>query len=149
MMPFIELALLSVILSLTQNLLFKRLSDQTSLREINKEMKKIQERMKETQKNKDYKAMEKVITEMNKLNSRKMSLVMKPNLMSSAVFIFAFWWMKESYSTLIVSLPLTIPVPAWAFPPWVWTQTLGWLGWYLLNVLTSSLIIREIFEIHI
>ncbi len=149
MNPILELALISFTLSLVQNLLFKKLSDQTSLREINKEMKKINQRMKEVRKEKDYKAMEKVVTRMNKINMDKMKLVMSPNMKSSVIFLLAFWWIKETYADLIVTLPLTIPVPAFAFPPWVWTSTLGWFGWYLLTVMAASIIIRELFQIQI
>lgn len=147
--PALEIFLISAASVVVQNLIFKRLSDQAALRELKKDIDHHMKEMKEAQKAKELEKLEKVMSKLNSLQMKRLQLTMKPNLLSSFVFIALIGWVKVNYANLIVQLPVPIPGPI-AQPPFiVLTPTLGWFGWYFVCVILASLVVRELLEIEI
>jgi uncharacterized membrane protein (DUF106 family) len=144
-----QLFMISVVAVIVQNLLFKKLSDQASLRELKKQLASVQIRMKEAQKEKDTAKMDKVLKQMNELSMKRMQLTMKPNLLSSAIFILALGWVQKTYQHLAVQMPIPLPVLHWKFPLVFLEPTLTWFWWYFYIALLASIIVREVLEIEI
>jgi uncharacterized membrane protein (DUF106 family) len=148
-MQALELFLISVGAVVVQNILFKKLSDQTALRELKKQLESAQKGMKAFQKAQDTAGMEKSLKQVNDLSMKRMSLTMKPNLLSSAIFIFLFGWAAKAYANLQVPLPIPLPVGAWKIPPVIMVSSLNWFWWYFYIAIFSSMVVREVLEIEI
>lgn len=148
-MAALGIFLISFVTVVIQNILFKRLSDQAALRELRLQTEKLTVRQKEVRKTGDLDKYNDLLKEQSDLQMKRLNLTMKPNMMSSFAFILAVMWMQTKYATAKIILPMTIPIPVWAFPPIAFTSTLGWFGWYLLIALTSSLIVRDVLGIEI
>ncbi len=132
-----------------QNLLFKKLSDQTALRELKKQLEHAQAKMKEAQKTKEPKKLEGALGKVNELSMRRLSLTMKPNLISSFIFIFLLGWAQKAYATLQIPTPMPIPILVWKMPPIAFVSSLSWFWWYFYIAVVASLIVRDFFEIEI
>ncbi len=146
--PF-EILLLSVAGVVVQNLIFKRLSDQAALRELKKDNEHLMKEMKAAQKEKNTEKLEKAMNKINSLSLKRMSLTMKPNLISSIPFFVLIGWMKIQYSTLLVNLPFPIPWIVLKSPFIILRSTLGWFAWYFICVIAASFAIREFLEVEI
>ena len=98
---------------------------------------------------KDPERMNAMLAKTNSISMKKLQLTMMPNLMSSFVFILFLGWMRARYFSMIVALPVMMPVPAWRMPPFIITATLGWFGWYLVTAFAASFIVRDLLNIEI
>lgn len=145
----LEMLALSFIVVIIQNIVFKKLSKQNVIKGMNDSIKHVQEEMKVAKAAKDQQKMNACLSRMNSLSMKKLQLTMKPNLLSSLVFILALGWMKARYVSMIVTLPIKMPVPAWQFPPFLITGTLGWFGWYLICAFAASFVVRDFLNIEI
>ena len=145
----VEMFLLSVAAVILQNIIFKRLSNQKVLKGLNESLKAAQREMKTAKESKDPTKMNAVLARTNSVSMKKLQLTMMPNLISSFVFVIMLGWMRARYLSMIVALPLRMPVPAWKWPPFLITPTLGWFGWYLVCAFAASFLIRDLLDVEI
>lgn len=145
----LQLFLISFFAVFVQNLVFKKLSDQVALRELKKQLESAQARMKDAQKAKDVKKMEEELGKVNEFSMKRLSLTMKPNLISSLAFILIFGWVQSTYKDLVVSLPIPLPVLHWKFPLIFLEPSLTWFWWYFYIAIISSVVVRDLLGIEI
>ncbi|MFH0961255.1 MAG: EMC3/TMCO1 family protein [archaeon] len=143
----LQLFLISFAAVLIQNLLFKKLSDQAALREMKKQLDSAQIRMKKAQKEQNAKAMEIELKKIQEFSTKRLSMTMKPNLISSLAFILVIGWIQTTYAKLIVNLPIPLPIWQWKLPPIAFSSTLGWFGWYFYVAILSSFVVKELLGI--
>ncbi|MBI2597709.1 MAG: DUF106 domain-containing protein [Candidatus Diapherotrites archaeon] len=147
----IELALISIALSLFHRVLAMKVGNQKQLKEHQEKMKKTQERIKELVKKDDEKSkreregLEKEMLEsMNIIMSGSTKLM----LVSLVVILPVFAIMGSVYGQEVINLPVPVPwvkTGAELFNPITWgiqiyNQT-NWIGWYVLFSLIFSLAI--------
>jgi|GEM_PF-4573193 len=147
--PALQLAVISIVAVIVQNLLFKKLSDQAQLKEVKKQVETAQKRMKEAQKAKDTSRMEKELSKINELSMRRMKLTLKPNLLSSLAFILIFGFVQTTYKDLLVKLPIPLLITKWAMPPFAIVSELTWFWWYFYIAIVASIIVRQVLEIDV
>jgi len=145
----VEMFLISVFAVILQNIIFKKLSNQKALKGMNESLKSVQKEMNAAKESKDPERMNAMLAKTNSISMKKLQLTMMPNLMSSFVFILFLGWMRARYFSMIVALPVMMPVPAWRFPPIIITATLGWFGWYLVTAFAASFIVRDLLNVEI
>lgn len=99
-MEALGIFVITVFAVIVQNILFKRLSDQAALRELRKETERLAAGQKEARKAGNAEKMNELLKKQSDLQMRRLSLTMKPNMMSSLVFIAAFWLIQANYTTV-------------------------------------------------
>jgi uncharacterized membrane protein (DUF106 family) len=145
----LEVFIIGVVAVVIQNLLFKKLSDQTVLRELKKQLESAQAKMKEAQKSKDTEKLEKALNQVNALSMKRLSMTMKPNLISSVIFIVLLGWAQKVYANLQVPTPIPLPILVWKFPPVELVSSLSWFWWYFYIAIVVSIVAREVMGIEI
>lgn len=138
---FLVSALVSGIISL----ITARVVDQTEMKALKSKMSKIQEKLREAQKEGDAKKVTKIQREMMENSSELWQKSMKPMLYTMIPILLIFTWLSE-YNVLeayvaqrgyVVQLPFVMP--------WIGNK-LGWLGWYVLSSFATSPLIRKLFK---
>jgi uncharacterized membrane protein (DUF106 family) len=147
--PALQLFVITTVAVIIQNLLFKKLSDQAALRELKRQLDAAQVRMKEAQKENDAGKLDKALKSVNELSMKRLQSTMKPNLLSSAIFIFILGWVQKTYATLVVTAPIPLPVLHWKFPLIFFETSLGWFWWYFYVAIVGSIIFRDLFGIEV
>lgn len=140
--PTVSIALVAGWLSLAFLLIQKIQLDDPEAREAKKKMEMAQKEMKDLQKR--GKMDDKLLDELLKAQTTLMTKTMIPTMVVGFFAIFVFNKLAEVYSAFQLVLPWVIPLPALAFPPFVMTNTLGWLAWYIICSLGWSFLLRPV-----
>lgn len=128
------IAVISIALAIMSALVRKAVLDMKKLKQMKEEMKEQQRIMKESTKSGDTKKMQKAQEHLMKLTMENMKYSFKPMLITFIPFIIIFYWLQGQYTS--VGTVATIL-----------GFDLGWLGWYLVTSIISSLIINKILNI--
>ncbi len=128
------IAVISIALAIMSALVRKAVLDMKKLKQMKEEMKEQQRIMKEATKSGDTKKMQKAQEHLMKLTMENMKYSFKPMLITFIPFIIIFYWLQGQYTS--VGTVATIL-----------GFDLGWLGWYLVTSIISSLIINKILNI--
>ncbi len=128
------IAFISIALAIMSALVRKAVLDMKKLKQMKEEMKEQQRIMKEATKSGDTKKMQKAQEHLMKLTMENMKYSFKPMLITFIPFIIIFYWLQGQYSS--VGTVATI-----------FSFDLGWLGWYLVISVISSLIINKILNV--
>jgi len=139
--PAIDIAAFALLISIISQVMRMKFINQKKLKDDQKSLKEKQQRMNVLMKNTDEKSkkeLEDIQKEYLDITKEMMQSNMKYMLYSFPVFIIALYFIKEWYNGIIIPLPFELPL----FGPDV-----GWLGWYILMALISSIIISIIMKV--
>jgi uncharacterized membrane protein (DUF106 family) len=143
--PAVSIALIAGWISLSYLLFQKIQLKDPETKKAKEIVKNAQKKMKELQKR--GKMDEKLLDEVLKAQSTLMTKMMMPTMILGIFALFIFQQIGEVYGGFIMVLPMTIPWPALAIPPLVFTNTIGWLGWYVVCSLGWSLSLRRLLKV--
>lgn len=135
-----DIAVIAFIIAIISQVMRAKFIDQKKQKTDQKRIKEIQQNMNELMKKTDEKSkkeLEEIQAEYLNITKEMMQGNMKYMLFSFPVFIIAMYFIKESYNGIIIPLPFELPL----FGPDV-----GWLGWYILMALISSIILSIIMK---
>lgn len=147
LLPFQELLVFSIALSVLMALLTKFLTNQKDLRNIKHSLKSMREKLSKAQKAGDTKEMTRLNSEMLKMSQKQFRENMKPMFISLFIFVFAIGWFAARYEELSLTLPFALPLLVPAFPPVVFSSALNWFWWYLFLVIPTSMTVRKLLDI--
>ncbi|MGC9310734.1 MAG: EMC3/TMCO1 family protein [Candidatus Aenigmatarchaeota archaeon] len=131
----VELSVLVVVtgaLSLISTIIQKKMIDVDLVRTLKADMKKLQQEMKKHRQNPD-KTME-LSKKQLEISKQIMSQQMKPSMISSVPVLIAFVLFGKFFEGLTLALPFALPYVG---------AELGWLGIFILVMLTTSIIFRK------
>ncbi|WP_423792883.1 EMC3/TMCO1 family protein [Methanocaldococcus indicus] len=171
--PAIAILIIALIVSLITNVATKLLVNQERVAEIKEELKNYQKKLKLAQKNPDLmQELQKEQEKYLKLNTELMKMSFKPMIYTWIPIILIFIYLKHVYgfnglyhqlypnwNGVVVYLP-TIIAKIMLLDFWHWLgsifykggfpivkNALGWLGWYILNSIAFSTVLRKILGI--
>jgi len=128
------IAFISLALAIMSALVRKAVLDANKLKLMKEEMKEQQKILKEATKSNDTKKMQRAQEHLMKLTMENMQYSFKPMLITFIPFILIFYWSQGQYaSTGTVAT--------------IFNFELGWLGWYILISLISSIIINKLLNV--
>lgn len=128
------IAFISIALAIMSALVRKAVLDMKKLNRMKEEMKEQQKIMKESTKSGDTKKMQVAQERLMKLTMENMKYSFKPMLITFIPFIMIFYWIQGQYSSIG-----TVAT--------VFNFDLGWLGWYLIISVLSSIIINKFLKV--
>lgn len=135
---FIGVTTISVFASSFTTLFYKFFVDQTTMKDVRKNMEVYRDLANAAQKENNVGKMNENVDKMMKLNKQYFSLSMKPMILSLLVFAVIFPWMGQTFAKVVVNLPFTLPFIG---------NTSGWFGWYFLLAIPSSIIVRKLLDL--
>ena len=137
----IDIAIIAFAIAIISQVMRMKFINQKKLKDDQKKMKEMQPKMNELMKKTDEKS-KKELGEIQKeyldITKEMMQGNMKYMLFSFPVFIIALYFIKAWYNGIIIPLPFELPF----FGPDV-----GWLGWYILMALISSVVVSIVMKI--
>ena len=145
--PALSIALVSGWISLSYLLFQKIQLSDPETKKAQEIVKNAQKKMKEMQKN--GKMDEKLLDEVLKAQSTLMTKMMLPTFLLGIFAIFIFKQIAEVYGGFTMILPISIPWPVLAIPPLIFTNTIGWLGWYVVCSLSWSIVLRKLLKVEL
>ena len=131
--PLYFVILAAAVLSLGFSLAYKIFSDQATMRELKKDLKKYRLQMREL-KDKPDKIKELTQKSMS-TNMKYMKKSMRPMLITMVPVIFIFKWLKGLLGGIII-LPLTF-----------WPGHLGWFGAYIIFSIFFTTLFRKVLKV--
>ncbi|UCD04277.1 MAG: DUF106 domain-containing protein [Candidatus Woesearchaeota archaeon] len=137
--PFWSILLIAVGLSLIVTLAYKYLTDQTLMKELKKELKKNQKRLKEARGEPDK--MMAIQKETMHTNMKYMSQSMKPMIFTIIPFLIIFAWLRSIFEGTVV-IPLSFHVPLSSLE-----TGMGWIGTYIILSMIFTTIFRRVLKI--
>ena len=135
---YMEMLIWASLLSLMMVILTKFLTDQNLIKNIKKEMKILNDKIKRAQKEGKTGDVSKHTNEMLKLSSKQMRQSLKPMIFSFGIFIVAIWFFGMYYADLIVTAPFTVPFIG---------KELNWFWWYFFIVFGTNFLFRKLLEV--
>lgn len=132
---YMEVLIISVMLSLVSVIITKLFSDQSAVRGLKAEMKSLNDRIKKAQKAGNQSEVSRLSSELMKISGKQFQMNMKPMLISMVIFLGVFWFFGMFYEELVVASPFDIPFIG---------NELGWFWWYFLIVLPGSFMWRKL-----
>jgi uncharacterized membrane protein (DUF106 family) len=145
MEPAVSIALIAGWISLSYLLFQKIQLKDPETKKAKEIVKNAQKKMKEMQKH--GKMDEKLLSEVLKAQSTMMTKMMIPTFILGIFALFIFKHISTIYGGVTIVLPFSIPWPVLAIPPLIFTNTLGWLGWYIVCSLSWSIILRKLLKV--
>jgi uncharacterized membrane protein (DUF106 family) len=125
-------------LSIFMVLLTKKLTDQDMLKNIKKDQKEMNAKIKKAQKAGKMDEANKLTSEMLKMSSKQMQQSMKPMIVSMGVFVVALWFFGTYYAELAIAVPINLPFLG---------NSLNWFWWYFLIVFATNFMFRKLFDV--
>lgn len=137
--PLLSILLISVCLSLVVTLAYKYLTDQTLMRELKKELKNNQKRLKEA-KGEPAKMMA-IQKETMHTNMKYMTQSLKPMIFTIVPFLIIFAWLRSVFEGMtVIPLPFHVPLSS--------LETgMGWIGTYIIFSMIFTTVIRKLLKI--
>jgi len=137
MHPLILLFLVSLFLSLLNQLVFMLMVDTEQLKTIKEEVKKLKEKSKTLKKSsKEFIEVQEELIEKSLLMSK---LSLKPLMVTLLPFWLIFILLNDVMKDTGILIPLPLPLPLLG-------NGIGWLGTYILFSIIISLVTRKLFE---
>jgi uncharacterized membrane protein (DUF106 family) len=137
--PLWFILLLSVILSIVVTLVYKFATDQNEMKELKKQVKEYQQKMKDTKDN-PTKMLE-IQKEMSAVNMKYFKHSMKPMLITIVPFIIIFHLLGKVFTGVTV-----IPLP-FHFPLSSLETGLGWIGTYIIFSMLFTTAFRKALKV--
>lgn len=137
--PFWSILLISIGLSLVVTLVYKFMTDQTLMKELKKELKNNQKRIKESRG--DPEKMMAIQRETMHTNMKYMSQSMKPMIITIIPFLIIFAWLRSIFEGTIV-IPLGFHVPLSGLE-----TGLGWIGTYIILSMIFTTAFRRLLKV--
>ncbi len=129
-----EIAAISIGIAIVSSLVRYAVMDREAFAESKKKMKEHQANMKKLSKSGNVKKLQEAQARMMSLFMENMKHSMKPMLFTFIPFILIFYWLKDTYTSVgVVAAPFG--------------YELGWLGWYLVCVMISSMAFNKVLKI--
>ncbi len=135
---FFALTAISVLMSSVSTVFYRVLVDQSSMKEVRKNMETYREVANAAQKENNIAKMNENVSKMMELNKKYFSLSTKPLLFSLIIFAVVFPWMGKEFIGVTVNLPFSMPFIG---------NNVGWFGWYFLLAVPSSVIMRKLLDV--
>ena len=136
----IGILIISFLVTLFQILVYKKMTDQERLKELQKEQKDLQQKLKET---KDMTEMQNHQKKMMELTTEMLKHNMKPMIVTFLPLIIVFYWLKHAYISAgvgnIISWGVKLPIVG---------DGGGWLFCYIVFSLVFSVMLRKAFKLH-
>ncbi len=102
--------------------------------QVREQIDNLNKKFKKARKSKDVEKMQKIQEEQVKVQMENMKHNLKPTIASILIFIVLFPWLRSHYEAFSITLyPLSWSV--------------GMLGWYILIAVTTSLVLRKVFDL--
>ncbi|MEM2954603.1 MAG: EMC3/TMCO1 family protein [Candidatus Nanoarchaeia archaeon] len=124
---------ISAIISLASTLVYKYATDQSLIKALREEAKKIQEELKNA-KNDQQKTAE-LQNKLVPINLKLMSQTLRPSIITIIPFILIFALLSKIYNSMVI-----IPLP-------FWKGHLGWIGTYIIFSMIFSTAFRKILKV--
>ncbi|MBU2104455.1 MAG: DUF106 domain-containing protein [Nanoarchaeota archaeon] len=121
--PKLSIIIFALLVTLVMTLITKKVTDQNRMRELKEIQKKCQINIKDSKG--DLKKQKEIQKEMMQCSMELMKHSFKPMLITMIPILILIWWIRSIYSTV--------------FPGWIW--------WYLVSAMASSIILRKIFKV--
>jgi uncharacterized membrane protein (DUF106 family) len=135
--PAVFIVSLSAILSLAISLVYKFATDQVLMRELKKELKSMQQKMKENKDNPDK--VKEINSKLMQTNMKYMKQSFKPMLITMIPFLLIFSLLRDTYAgVIVIPLPFTLP--------WIGNY-LGWLGTYFVSSVIFTTVFRKLLKV--
>jgi uncharacterized membrane protein (DUF106 family) len=138
LLPYQEIFVWSVALSLLMTLASRFLADQQEVKKSKKDMEFFRNKSLQAQKSGDIKKMNEYTGEMMKASSKQFRLNLKPMMFSFLIVILAASWFASAYGTVKIASPISIPFIG---------NELNWFWWYVIIVLPFSMIFRKLMDV--
>ncbi|MBW6451802.1 MAG: DUF106 domain-containing protein [DPANN group archaeon] len=135
--PIIQLTIITIIIASIFTIAQKKLVDQTKMKHLKSETLKIRGKLKKAQEEKNQKEIDALVQKSLSMSQKQMSMSMKPMAVSMVVVLLAFPWIAKTFSSLIVTLPFSIPLLASS-------GTVGWLGFYIMISIPTTIVLRKV-----
>jgi uncharacterized membrane protein (DUF106 family) len=124
--PRLSIIFLGIVVSLFITIVQKYFGNQKRMKELKKQQKDLQERMKEHQKNGNHEKVLELQKEMFSQVGETFKHSLKPMLITFLPLIILFWWLRDIYNPVL---------GGW------------WIAYYIGGSLVSSIIFRKIFKV--
>ncbi|MEM5812117.1 MAG: DUF6435 family protein [Candidatus Aenigmatarchaeota archaeon] len=138
LLPYQEIFIWAVGLSVLTLLISKFLGNQQEIKKARKEMEFYREKAMKAQKSGDIKKANEYTSEMLKASQRQFRHNLRPMMVSFFVFLIALGWLNTSYAGVKIISPIPIPFLGYE---------LGWLWWYIIVVLPMSMLFRKMLDV--
>lgn len=137
--PILSIIVISLVLSLSTTFIYRYLTDQTLMKELKKQLKANQKRIKEAKG--DTEKMMAIQKEAMHTNMKYMSQSMKPMLFTIIPFLLIFAWLRGIFSGIVV-----IPLP-FGMPFSELETGLGWIGTYIIFSMIFTTTFRKLLKV--
>lgn len=137
--PLVSILGISIVLSFLVTLAYKYLTDQTLMKELKKQLKENQKKIKEAKGDKDK--MMKLQKESMHTNMKYMAQSLKPMIVTLIPFLAVFAWLRSVFSGLVV-VPLDFHVPLSSLE-----TGLGWIGTYIIFSMIFTTLFRKAMKV--
>jgi len=138
--PAINILIIGAIISITMSLVNRKFLGSEKAKEVKKNMQDERSKMLEAQKCGDTKKMNECLANLMKINSKYMSFMFKPMIISFALFLIIAPWLRSQYTGMVVAIvPQSFPI--------IGGFQLSWFWWYAICTFVISLIARKLLEI--
>jgi len=135
--PAVFIISLSAILSLALTLVHKFATDQVLMRELKKELKNLQQKMRESRDNPDK--VKEISSKLNATNLKYMKQSFRPMFITIIPFILIFNVLRKIYAgVIVIPFPFTLPLLG---------DSLGWLGTYFIASIIFTTVFRKLFKV--
>ena len=130
----LSIAGISALLALGSTLVYKYATDQSLIKAVREEIKKIQGEIKANKE--DPKQVAELHKKMTPLNLRIMTQSLKPMIITIVPFLLIFFVLKNTYEELGQIIPLSF-----------WEGHLGWIGTYIIFSLIFTTVFRKALKV--
>lgn len=138
LLPYQEIFLWSIGLSLLMTIISKFLANQQEMRKAKKDMAFYREKATKAQKSGDLKKANEYTSEMLKASQRQFRQNLKPMMLSFLIFIVVLGWLNTTYSSVKIISPVPIPLLG---------SELNWFWLYIIIVLPLSMVFRKLLNV--
>ncbi|MFQ6010113.1 MAG: EMC3/TMCO1 family protein [Candidatus Aenigmatarchaeota archaeon] len=136
--PILAEMVIAAVIAFIITIFYKKMVNQSELKELKEEQRKLQEKVKELQKTNPDEA-NRLTKEMLKLTNKQMKMNFKPMLPTLLLVIILFPWIASVFMSsehlLRAMLPFTLPF---------FGNDFGWLMWYIVVSIPFSQIFRKL-----
>ena len=135
--PAVFIISLSAMLSLAISLVQKFATDQVLMKELKKELKSLQQKIKEHKDNPEK--VKEINSKLMSTNAKYMKQSFRPLLITMIPFLIIFKLLRDAYTGItVVLLPFTLPYIG---------NDLGWLGTYFISSILFTTVFRKLLKV--
>jgi uncharacterized membrane protein (DUF106 family) len=134
-MTFIELTVVSIILTIIIVIITRILTNPAEIRKLKSQMEFHKGKANDAQKSGDAKAAQEHMKGMMSASQKQFGHNMKPMMVTMMLVIIVLGWMSTTYKSVSVTLPFNFPL---------WGSDMGWFWWYVLIGLPVNMAFRKL-----